>query len=143
MKTVQSRIGIMMRSRMRTNRVEVLAALAIESRVWHETTSSFAGDTPMFAVDTVSKLYYTFPKQLCRFADLSEKLMEKFSMIHNDFDDEHAHLEDNDNELVSKFIEIFEPYSGVGAKKSAVKGLKLNVKNNLIIEGKKIAKGFE
>lgn len=142
MQEVSSRIGKMMRSRYRTNQKEFNQAMRIEMRVWREVVMNFDNETPLYVVDLATKLHSHYEEPLKRFANLSEKVMERLGALTSSLDDAKVELESNDNNIVNKFIDIFEPYSGVKRKRSLLAGRGLIIKNNLIIEGAQLAEGF-
>lgn len=140
------RINKMLKSREKTNLKDFIFAEEYEKILWKNTTYSYDKKTPIFAINVVSSLYEYFSSIMLRYANLNENIMEKLSMIHSvtDIDSkEFFDIEQNDSSFINTYIKIFEPHSGVGVKKSLFSGKKLTLKNNLIIEGKKIAEEFE
>ena len=131
--------------RERTNIKSFIFATEFERVLWLNVTDKYDKHTKILALDFVCSLYDYFKDNLSKFADVNEKLMEKISLLATDIEcssQEAYEMEQNDDDLLSTFITLFEPHSGVSLKKSLFAGKKLTIKNNLIIEGKKIASGF-
>jgi hypothetical protein len=131
--------------RERINNTEFAYATKLEKGVYHNAVLAFAGDTPIFALDFSVRLYEYFEKQLTKHASINPKLIEKISIASNkrvvDSSKEYE-IESNSSDLLDEFIKQFEPLSGVPLKKSLFAGKKLIIKNNMILEGKEITKGF-
>ncbi len=131
--------------RERTNRKSFVFATEFERVLWLNVTDKYDKHTKILALDFICSMYDYFDVQLKRFANISPKLMEKISIraVDIDIDSKDIYeMEQNDNDLLNTFITIFEPYSGVGLKKSLFSGKKLIIKNNRILEGKAVASGF-
>jgi len=131
--------------RERTNKRSFIFATEFERVLWLNATDKYDKHTKILALDFVCNLYDYFKDKLSRFADINEKLMEKISLLATDIEcssQDAYEMEQNDNDLLSTFITLFEPHSGVSLRKSLFAGKKLTIRNNLIIEGKKIASGF-
>ena len=143
---VMMRLHKFLKQRERSNFKDFVYATEFERVFWTNVTENYDKKTKIFAIDFVTKLYDYFPNQMSRYVDLSEKLMLQFGMAQNNTtvsDDICLEITKNDNDFISTYINLFEPYSGVKLRKSLLAGKKLTIKNNLIIEGKKIAEGFE
>lgn len=142
---VMMRLTKFLKQRERTNFKDFVYATEFERVIWENATESYDKSTPIFGINFVASLYEYFDTILNRYVKLSPKIMIRFSMVHNETgvsDDECMEIEGNDSDLLSTFIKLFEPYSDVGIRISPMAGMKLTIKNNLIIEGKKLAKGF-
>lgn len=141
LKVLNARIRKFMISRAKSNQKEFMEAMLIERAVWKKTTESFDAKTPLFVVDLVCKLYSYYSEPLNKYAKISDKIIDRVSLIQNVSISTDVQLEFNDDDIMDKFSELFEPFSGI-KRKSAFSGKKSLVKNNMILEGKKIAEGF-
>lgn len=144
--TVMQRLYKFLKQRERTNLKDFIFATEFERTHWQQVTDDYDKSTPLYAINTAATLCDYFDVIMNRYAKLSPKVMEKFGITHNNNDssrEECFMIEQNDGSFVSTYIEKFEPFSGVSVRKSPFAGRKLTIKNNLIIEGKKIAEEFE
>ena len=145
LEVVLKRVTRLLKKREKSNLKEFVFAEEFERVLWKNAIEQYHEETPILGVDFVVSLYFYYPDILKRYAGLSEKNMLDFSAsvesshISNS---EYKELESNDDDLLSTFVKLFEPFSGVGLKKSAFAGKLLIIKNNLIRDGKSIKDGF-
>ena len=143
--TVMIRLSKFLKKRQRTNTKSFIYATEFERVLWMNVTDKYDKKTKIMALDFVSKVYEYFPNIMNKYAGLSNKIMEKLAFLATTVEvssSECYEMERNDDDLLSTFINQFEPYSGVGLRKSLFSGKKNVIKNNMIIDGIKIAEGF-
>jgi len=129
----------------RKNKKSFIFATEFEKVLWLNVTDKYDKKTKILALDFVSSLFAYFESDLDKYANITQKVIQKIDINVSNLDissTEAYEMEQNDNDLLSTFITMFKPYSGIGLKKSLFAGKKLTIKNNLILEGKKIASGF-
>ena len=145
LEVVLKRVTRLLKKREKSNFRDFVFAEKFEKVLWQNATEQYHKETPILGVDFVVSLYFYYPAILNRYAGLSEKNMLDFAASVDSShigSNEYRELESNDDDLLSTFVKLYEPYSGVGLKKSAFAGKLLTIKNNLIIEGKSVKDGF-
>lgn len=135
-----------LKKRERVNFAEFKYATEIERSSYHNAVLAFSGDTPVFALDFAVRLYEYYEPQLKRHANINPKLIEKIDIaaaskrvVEREREYE---IESNSTDLLDEYVKQLAPLTGVELKKSAFAGKKLTIKNNMIIDGKKVAAGF-
>lgn len=132
---VRKRIGKFMRQRGKTNRKICLSAIKKTDKAWRETINHFAKkELKIEAKSTIAAIYNYLPKEMEKFANIQDKHIEQFMILATD----NFEAEKNSSTVVDYLMKEI----GVEKKKSLFSGKKLTLKNNLIIEGNKIASGF-
>ena len=142
---VLSRINKFLRKRERTNKTDFVFATEFERIFWLNVTDSYTKETPIFAINIVSIFYDYFPELLKKYVGLNENIMMKLAGIHTrtKWDKKQMYeIEQIDDSFSSSYIKMLYPYSGVELRKSLFAGKLLTIKNNLIVEGKKVKEGF-
>lgn len=127
------------------HKADFVYATEIERALYHNAVMAFDGETPIFALDFSVRLYEYYPKQLKRYANISEKIMEKIDITATKrvvAKEKEYEIESNSSDLLDEYIKQLAPLTGVQLKKSAFAGKKLTIKNNMILDGKKVAAGF-
>ena len=145
MDRVITRLRKFLIQREKANFKEFVFATELERVLYQNATDSYDKETPILALDFVTRLYDYFEPQLKKHAHINPKDMLSLGIImtRHDLDSKQSYLlEKNSGDLLDTYIKILEPYSGVPLKKSLFAGKKLTIKNNLIIERKKVANGF-
>ena len=131
--------------REKINKKSFILATEFERVFWMNVTNKYDKKTKILALDFSISLYSYYGEILSKYSDVSPKLMEKIDVLAADVDvpsEEIYSMERNDKDLLTTYVTMFEPYSGVKMRKSLFAGKKLTIKNNLIVEGKKVASGF-
>ena len=132
---VRKRIGKFMRQRAKTNRKTLLNAIKTTDKAWRKTINHFANDRlSIEAKTTIAVIYKYLEKDLEKFANIKDKDMEMFSIQTT------SDLEAEKNSTT--IIDYLMNEIGIEKKKSLFSGKKLIIKNNLIVDGFKIAQGF-
>jgi len=130
----------------KANLKDFVFATEYERILWQNTAYEYEKSTAISSVNFVNVLYDYFGSTICKSTDLTPKLMQKFSEVKDndrEYDSNDIYkFESNSNSITSTYIKLFEKDSGIGLKRSLFAGKKITIKNNLIIEGKKIAEGF-
>jgi len=120
-------------------------ATEYERILWQNATDKYDKQTPIFGMAFVSELHEYFSEIAQKYIKVSSKEIEKLGVKYDgvNVDSKKGYeIESNGTDLLSTYIKLFEKDSGVGVKKSLFQGKKLIIKNNLIIEGKRVASGF-
>lgn len=131
--------------REKVNFKEFFSATELEKRLYLNAVNSYDKNTSILALEFVTSLYEYFKPQLKKYVHLNEKDMLNIGMImtKTSLDSKKSYeFEKNSGDLLNTYIMKLEPFTGVGVKKSPFAGKKLTIKNNMIIDGKKIASGF-
>lgn len=142
---ILTRLNKMLRQREQSNLKDFVFATEYERILWQNVTHAYDKSTPIFAVNVVTSIYEYFIPMMIRYANVTEKMMEKLGVIHvtTDLeDDEYMKIESNDSSFANTYIKVFESHSGIGLKKSKFAGRLLHIKNNMIIDGIKVKDGF-
>lgn len=145
MQVLSTRLSKFLKQRERTNKRDFIFATEFERVMWTNITDKYNKKTRVFAIDFVVKVHGYFEEIMTRFANVSPKLMLQVASCEplSDVDSRTCfEIEANDEDLLSTFLEIFYPHSGVAKRKSLFDGRKRTLVNNLIIEGKKVKEGF-
>ena len=145
MQILSTRLSKFLKQRERKNAKDFIFATEFERVLWTNVTDSYDKKTKIFIIDFIVQIHSYFEDIMTRFANVSPKLMLEVAScdpLQNVDSDTCVEVEANDDDLLSTFLKHFEPYSGVSKRKSLFSGKKLTLKNNLIIEGKKVADGF-
>jgi len=145
LETLSKRLRKFLIQREVKNNKSFIFATEFERVFWMNVTEKYDKSTKILALDFVTSLYSYYGEILSKYSDVSKKLMEKIDVLAADVDvssEEVYSMEQNDKDLLTTYVTMFEPYSGIKMRKSLFAGKKLTIKNNLIIEGKKVASGF-
>ena len=145
LETLAKRLKKFLLKREKSNKRSFIFATEFERIFWLNVTDKYDKTTRILALDFVTSLYSYYGDILSRYSDISPKLMEKIDILANEADatsEEIYEMEQNDKDLLTTYVNMFEPYSSVKMRKSLFAGKKLTIKNNLIIEGKTLDEKF-
>ena len=132
---VRHRIARLMRQRAKTNKKLFLEVIKKTDIVWKDAINHFAKEKMKIeAKTTIMAFYNYFNMELERFANITDKHIEKM-MINSVSDVEAEH---NSDIVVDYIVQKL----GIEKKRSAFGGKFLTLKNNMIIEGKKVDERF-
>lgn len=132
---VRKRVAKFMRQRSKSNRKLCLDVIKKCDKSWKRTVSHFTeSKLKIEAKATISAIYNYMPKEIEKFANITDKHIENFMII--SIDDYEA--EKNSSIVVDYLMNDL----GFEKKKSLFMGKRNILKNNLIIEGKQIKEGF-
>ena len=116
-----------------------------EKQLWIRSTNKYEAGHPIIGIDFCALVYSYYGAPLKKYGNITDKLMEEVQAhAHSDHipSDEYRDLECNGDDILSVYIKELEPHTGIGMRVSAFAGKKFTLKNNLILEGKKIKDGF-
>jgi hypothetical protein len=145
MQVLSTRLSKFLKQRERKNRKDFIFATEFERVMWTNVTEKYDKKTKIFAIDFIVQLHGYFESIMTKFANVSPKLMLQVASCDplKETDSKLCvEIESNDSDLLSTYLEIFHPHSGVKKRKSLFAGKMLTIKNNLILDGKKINDGF-
>jgi len=145
MQVLSTRLAKFLKTRQRTNPKDFIFATEFERVMWTNITDRYDKKTRVFAIDFVVQVHGYFEEIMTKFANVSPKLMLQVASCEplSETDSETCvEIEANDYDLLSTFLEVFYPHSGVSKRKSLFSGRKLTIKNNLILEGKEVDRKF-
>jgi len=132
---IRKRNAKYMRQRSKSNRKLFLQAIKKTDKAWKNTINHFAKEKLRIeAKITITSIYNYMPQALEKFANIKDKDIELFMM--RTIDDIEA---EKNSDIV---VDYLMTEIGIDKKVSLFQGRKLTIKNNLILEGKKIANGF-
>ena len=124
---------------------EAIFVSEFEKLLWIEATKKYEEGHPIIGIDFCALVYSYYAAPLKKYGNISEKLIEEVQ-VHAKSDhipsDEYIELESNGEDILSVYIKELEPHSGIGLRVSLFAGRRLTLKNNLILEGKKVKDGF-
>ena len=120
-------------------------ATEFEKVFWKNVTDKYDKSTPVFGVHFVADLYDYYEAILKKHTMVSFKHIELMGKDYTGGEVERSEMrsiEDNNNDLLSTYVSMFEEYTGIGLKKNLFQGKKLLIKNNIITDGKEVRDGF-
>ena len=145
MQIVSTRLSKFLKERERKNKRDFIFSTEFERVLWGNITDKYDKKTRIFAIDFIVQVHGYFEDIMTKFVNVSPKLMLQVASCDPlaETDSKTCYeIEQNDNDLLSTFLEQFYPYSGVAKRKSLFSGKKSTLVNNLIIDGKKVKEGF-
>jgi len=145
LETLSKRLKKFLLQREKSNTKSFILATEFEKVFWENVTDKYDKKTKILALDFVTSLYSYYGEILNKYSSISPTLMEKIDLLANETDassEEIYEMEQNDKNLLTTYVTLFEPYSGIKMRKSLFAGKKLIIKNNLIIEGRTLDEKF-
>lgn len=134
LKQIRADIKKMMYRRSRSNKKEFVEAIAIADKAWSDTINHFTKineQMPIEALNSVMRLYNLYAEPLKRFANISEKKMEKLMFkIEERVSQEH---ENNSFEAIDFLLDRLSESTGVNTDKGLKTKLAI-IKGNIITE---------
>jgi len=127
------------------DRVQGAFTSEFEKLLWVRATEAHGARSPIIGIDFCALIYGYYAAPLKKYGNISEKLIEDMQAATTSDhipSDEYRELEDTGDDILSIYIKELEPHTGVSLRRSAFAGKKFILKNNMIIEGKKIKDGF-
>ena len=125
---VFARITKMLRSREKTNFKRFVHCTQLEEKIWTNVIKDFDPKTPLLVVDAVCSIHARYATHLSKHANLSDKIMERLSIIQNTIDAT-AEIEKTDTLITTIYVKEFAAYSGVLPLENRLKDRFKKIKN--------------
>ncbi len=130
---IRGRIAKFIRQRSKSNQKMYVEVIMKADEAWRKTINEYK-TTSIESKSTIAKIYDYFGKELERFANVKDKDIELFTMQMTD----DAEAEHNSRMVVDFLVQQM----GIERRKSLFEGKRLQIKNELILEGKTVKDGF-
>ena len=132
---IRKRVSKLMRARSKSNNQLLMNAIKTTDEAWRATINHFAkANTPIEAKSTISAIYDYFSEDLKRFASITEKHMENFSINST------CNVQASRNSKM--VIDYLIVEMGMEKRVSLFKGKKLLLRGNMVTDGINIKEGF-